>query len=85
MCDLDADAGAYQCTFGDFFRIQSGLECLLPTGDIDNDRVPLSIDREVHECRGGIQNHRLLVPSPNGNEDTQRQDFWDAISLVFES
>ena len=84
VCDLDADARAYQGVFGDLFRIQSGLECLLPAGDMDNDGVPLSIDREVHECRGGIQNHRLLVPSPNRNENAQRQDFWNAISLVLE-
>ncbi len=82
--DLNPDASAYQGVFGDLFRIQSGLECLLPAGDMDNDGVPLSIDREVHECRGGIQNHRLLVPSPNRNENAQRQDFWNAISLVLE-
>ena len=85
VCDLDADARSYQCTFRDLFRIQSGLECLLPTGNVDNRRAPLSINREVHECRGGIQNQRLLVPSPNGNENAQRQDFWNAIGLVFES
>ncbi len=85
VCDLDADARAYQCIFRDFFRIQSGLECFLPSGNIDNDRAPFSIDREAHECRGGIQNHRLLVPSSNRNENTQRQDFGDAIRLVFES
>ena len=68
--DLDPDVGAYQCTFGDFFRIQCSLECLLPTGDMDNSRAPFSIDREAHECRHAIQNHRLLVPSSNRNENT---------------
>ena len=85
VCDLDADAGAYQCTFRDFFRIQSGLECLLPTGNVDNRRAPLSIDREIHERWRIIQNHRLLKPTSNRNENTQRQDFGDAIGLVFES
>ena len=83
--DLDTDARAYQCTFRDFFRIQSGLECLLPTGDIDNGRAPLSINREINERRRIIQNHRLLKPSSNRNENTQQQDFEDAIGLVFES
>ena len=85
VCDLDADARAYQSPIGDLFRIQSGLKCLLPTGDIDNDRVPFSIDREIHELRRIIQNHRLLNPSPNRNENTQRQNFWDVCGLVFES
>ena len=67
--DLDADARAYQGVFGDLFRIQSGLECLLPAGYMDKGGVPLSIDREIHECRGGIQNHRLLNPSSNRNEN----------------
>ncbi len=85
MCDLDADSRAYQGTFRDLFRIQSGLECLLPTGNVDNGRTPFSIDREIHEWRRIIQNHRFLKPSPNRNENAQRQDFWNAIGLVFES
>ena len=68
--DLDSDASDYQCVFGNLLRIKHDLECLLPSGYMDNGGVPLSIDREIHECRGGIQNHRLLVPSPNGNENT---------------
>ena len=85
VCDLDADARAYQGTFRDLFRIQCGLECFLPTGNVDNGRTPFSIDREIHERRRIIQNHRLLKPTPNRNENAQRQDFWNAIGLVFES
>ena len=68
--DLDADEGAYHCVFGDLLRIKHDLECLLPAGDIDNDRAPLSIDREIHERWRIIQNHRLLKPSSNRNENT---------------
>ncbi len=83
--NLDADACAYQCAFGNLFSVQRSLEFLFPAGNIDNSRVPLSIDREIHECRRIIQNHRLLKPSPNGNENTQRQNFWNSIGLVLES
>ncbi len=48
---LQAEARADQSAFGDLFRIKGRLEFLLPTGDIDNGGAPLSIDREVHECR----------------------------------
>ena len=85
MCDLDADTCAYQGVFGDLFRIQCGLECFLPTGNVDNGRTPFSINREIHERRRIIQNHRLLKPTPNRNKNAQRQDFWNAISLVLES
>ena len=85
VCDLDADARSYQCTFRDLFRIQNGLECLLPTGNVDNGRTPFSIDREIHERRRIIQNHRLLKPSSNGNENTQGENFGNALRLVFES
>ena len=61
------------------------MKGLLPTFDIHDSGVPLTINSEIHQGWGILKNHGLHKTAANRNQNFKRENFRDAVGAVVEN